>query len=109
MDVYCPYCDAGQEINHDDGFGYEEDITYEMQCSECEKNFVFTTSISFNHEAEKADCLNGEDHNYELTHTCPKEYSKMRCVYCTDERELTDEERGRFDIGTKKSYFEKTE
>ena len=58
MDVYCPYCDAEQEINHDDGFGYEEGIKHEMQCSECKKNFVFTTSISYNYEAEKATLKN---------------------------------------------------
>lgn len=61
MDIICPYCDAEQEINHDDGFGYEEGIKHEMQCSKCKKNFVFETSISFNYDAEKADHLNGTD------------------------------------------------
>ena len=39
MDVYCPYCGAEQEINHDDGYGYEEDRRYQQQCGECEKTF----------------------------------------------------------------------
>lgn len=107
MDIDCPYCDAGLNINHDDGFGYEEDVKHQMECDNCGKNFVFTTSISFYYEAEKADCLNGKKHNYELTHTFPKEFSKMRCVFCDDEREPTDKERIDFGLGTKKSYFDK--
>lgn len=107
MDVFCPYCGSEQEINHDDGFGYEEDVRHEMQCSECEKNFVFTTSISYDYKAEKADCLNNNNHKYILTHTSPKELSTMRCEYCDDSRELTDSERIKFGIGTIESYFEK--
>ena len=107
MDINCPYCDAELNINHDDGFGYEQDITHEMECDECDKRFVFTTSIIYYYEAKKADCLNGEDHKYELTYTHPKEFSKMRCEYCDDERELTDKERIDFKIGTKESYFVK--
>ena len=48
-DVKCPYCGHEQEINHDDGYGYEENENYEQQCFECEKYFNFTTSISFNY------------------------------------------------------------
>jgi len=107
MDLNCPYCDAELEINHDDGFGYEEDVKHEMNCKECDKNFVFTTSIHFYYEADKACCLNGEPHNYELTHTHPKEFSKMRCSMCCCEREMTDKEREKFNIGTKESYIEK--
>jgi hypothetical protein len=61
-DINCPYCDAGLDICHDDGFGYDEDRRHEMECWKCRKNFVFTTSIHFYYEAEKADCLNGEPH-----------------------------------------------
>lgn len=61
-DLNCPYCDAELDINHDDGFGYEEGKKHEMQCYSCDKNFVFETSISFYYEPEKADCLNGEPH-----------------------------------------------
>lgn len=34
-DLYCPYCDAGLEVCHDDGFGYEEGVAHEMCCKEC--------------------------------------------------------------------------
>jgi len=106
MDINCPYCDAELEVNHDDGFGYNENVKHQMECDECGKNFVFETVISFSYYPEKADCLNGAKHNYKLTHTCPKEFSKMNCSDCDDERELTDKERADFGIGTRQSYFE---
>jgi hypothetical protein len=81
-DVDCPYCGVGQEICHDDGAGYEEDATHEQECGDCEKVFVFTTSISFSYEAARADCLNGEKHKWERTHTWPKEFAKLRCSVC---------------------------
>lgn len=104
-DVECPYCDAELEINHDDGFGYDENTLHEMECGECEKNFVFSTSISFYYESFKADCLNNQDHTYELTHTVPRAFSTMRCKDCEETRELTDLERERFGIETKEEYF----
>lgn len=91
-DIECPYCEEGLDINHDDGYGYGEDETYEQECSNCGKTFTFTTSISFNYDVQKADCLNGGEHDYQLTHTHPKKYSKMRCQMCDDEREPTSEE-----------------
>lgn len=92
IDVHCPYCDAGQEINHDDGYGYEEDSLHEQQCSKCEKYFTFTTSILFVYEAHKADCLNGSPHNFKPTHTVPREYTMMECTMCDEKRKPTDEE-----------------
>jgi len=106
-DLECPYCGKGLNVNHDDGFGYEEGTAHEMECKHCNKSFVFYTSISFDYESEKADCLNDGKHNYEITNTCPMEFSKMRCSMCDDERDLTDQERKHFKIGTKESYFEK--
>ena len=38
-DVECPYCGAELEINHDDGYGYEEDGIYEQECRESEKAY----------------------------------------------------------------------
>lgn len=63
-DVECPYCGKGQEINHDDGAGYEEGCLHEQECSDCEKTFTFYTTISFDYEAYKADCLNGGEHKW---------------------------------------------
>ena len=85
-DVECPYCGEGQEINHDDGYGYDEDERHEQQCSDCDKHFVFTTSISYYYEAEKADCLNGGDHVVKMSCTYPREYSTMNCENCDYKR-----------------------
>lgn len=106
-DTNCPYCDAEIEINHDDGYGYEEDVTYEQTCSGCNSTFVFYTSIIFHYEPYKADCLNDGNHEYKKTHTIPEEYSIMRCTTCDNEREMTEEERISFGIGTKQSYIDK--
>lgn len=92
-DLECPYCEAEQEVCHDDGFGYEEDQRHEMECSKCEKKFVFTTSISYYYEPEKADCLNGiGPHDLQMSCTYPREYSDMRCRDCDFKREPTPDE-----------------
>jgi hypothetical protein len=105
MDLQCPYCEKELDICHDDGFGYDEGVKHQIECPHCGKSFVFETSISFYYEPAKADCLNGGNHDYQLTHTCPKEFSKMRCSMCDDKREPTDDERLKFNIGTKQSYM----
>lgn len=89
-DLECPYCDASLEINHDDGFGYEENVKHQMQCSECGKYFVFETDITFYYEPEKADCLNGSEHDWKATTTYPKEYTQIECMQCGERRELTE-------------------
>ena len=81
-DLNCPYCDAELEINHDDGFGYQQDVNHEMECNKCGKTFIFKTEISFSYEPKKADCLNDGGHEYKITNTFPKCLSKMRCVHC---------------------------
>lgn len=82
-DVECPYCGAGQEICHDDGYGYEEDRIHEQDCGKCGKTFAFNTSISFYYEAWKADCLNGGKHNFQEVRTYPKYYKHwVRCEDC---------------------------
>ncbi len=79
-DVECPYCGAGQEICNDDGHGMEEDVKHEQECSECEKYFIFTTSILVLHEASKADCLNGAPHDYAPTITYPREQDAVQSL-----------------------------
>lgn len=106
MDLECPYCEKWLDINHDDGFGYEEGITNKMECEHCGKSFVFTTSIIFYYEPQKADCLNNGEHNYQLSNTSPKEFSTMRCTMCDIERDMTDDEILKFKIGTKKNYMD---
>lgn len=91
-DVECPYCDNWQEINHDDGCGYAEDTAHTQKCGNCYKEFVFFTSISFYYESQKADCLNGSDHEYFASCTFPRRYTKMVCKNCDDKREPNEKE-----------------
>lgn len=63
-DTECPYCGCDVEINHDDGYGYEEGEQHQQECGECGKTFVFTTAIHFTYDTSKADCLNGSVHSY---------------------------------------------
>ena len=66
-DVECPYCGADVNINQDDGAGYDESETHQQECHACDKTFVFTTAISFDYRVNKADCLNGGEHQFKPT------------------------------------------
>ncbi len=83
-DLECPYCEADLDVCHDDGFGYSEGVAHEMQCYECEKNFVFHTSISFYYEPKKADCLNGSPHRLKIMETSRSTIT--RCKDCEYEK-----------------------
>ena len=85
-DVKCPYCNHPQNIDHDEGYGYEEDITYQQECPNCEKIFVYTTGIIYVYDTHQADCLNGGEHDYQPVHHYPKYWpSWVRCKLCDDE------------------------
>ena len=90
-DVECPYCGFDVEINHDDGYGYKEDILHHQECRHCDLMFVYTTQIHFYYDTRKADCLNGGNHKYKQTKTYPPEYARLRCEMCGDEKPLTKE------------------
>ena len=87
-DTNCPYCGADVEINHDDGYGYSEDELHQQECGDCGKTFTYTTMIHFRYRPRKADCLNGGEHDYRKTVTCPPEFARLRCKMCDDERPL---------------------
>lgn len=97
-DVICPYCEKEQDINHDDGYGYQEGVTHNQQCGFCNKYFVFQTSISFDYEVDKAACLNDGPHDFQPTRTFPKEYTEMECVACSETRKPTPEEKQKYSI-----------
>lgn len=58
-DVKCPYCETGQEINHDDGYGYEEGEHHTQECTNCEKEFEFTSMMSYDYSVY---CKDNKDH-----------------------------------------------
>ena len=97
-DVECPYCGKWQEINHDDGYGFEEDEKHEQYCGNCGKNFVYTTCIIYQYDAYKADCLNGKNHDLQPTNTIPKWATKMRCKDCGFERYPNENEKKIYSI-----------
>jgi hypothetical protein len=92
-DVECPYCGKGVEINHDDGYGYDESKTHNQECSHCDKTFAYSTLISFDYDAWKADCLNGGEHKWKKTLTHPPCFARHICEDCGEERPHTDEEK----------------
>ncbi|MEI6865548.1 hypothetical protein [Flavicella sp.] len=92
-DTNCPYCNAETEINHDDGFGYEDNKLHEQECWSCEKTFTFTTGIIYVYETFKADCLNGKDHEFKQTVTYPRQFTKFQCENCEEKRLPTKEEK----------------
>ena len=96
-DTKCPYCKAPQEICHDDGEGYTEDEIHEQECSECEKVFIFTTSIIYYYNAEKAPCKNGGSHDWKQAIGWPKEafIGIFRCQCCGEEKSREPMRRGR--------------
>jgi len=87
-DVECPYCGREVEINHDDGYVYEEGEPHQQECGGCEKTFVYYTSIHFYYDARKADCLNDGEHKWEKTITYPVEFTRLRCSDCGEEKPL---------------------
>jgi hypothetical protein len=52
--------------------------------------FVFYTSISFSYDTKKAPCLNGGKHRYKETFTMPRRYTRLRCVYCDNEANISE-------------------
>jgi rubredoxin len=91
-DMKCPYCGAGQKVFHDDGHGLEEDTPHEHGCRECGKYFVFHTTINYDYEPRKADCLNNGEHQLKMSNTYPRRHSRMRCKDCGFSRSPTPEE-----------------
>lgn len=81
-DMKCPYCDAGNKVCHDDGFGYQEDRAHEYECRYCGKMFVFYTTISFSYSPQKADCLNDGKHDLRFWSSYPRQFSRMSCRTC---------------------------
>ena len=106
-EVECPYCGHTQEIDHSEGYGYKEDNIYHQQCKNCGKSFAYSTYVSFSYNVWKCDCLNDGKHHWELSLASPREASNMICKDCGEERQLTDEERKKYNIGTLKDYLNK--
>lgn len=89
----CPYCNEELEINHDDGYGYEEYTIHEQSCSNCNKTFRYTTSISIHYKLKELPCANGEEHKLIEINGLPPAYFKYKrhCEYCGEEFVIDEE------------------
>lgn len=96
--VNCPYCGELTELNMDNGAYYNEDRRESDYCEYCDKYFMVSAYCVWSYEAEKADCLNDGKHKYKLTNTYPKIASRMQCLICDGERELTTSEKIKYKI-----------
>ena len=90
-DVKCPYCNKWQEIDHDDGYGYDEGVLHKQECDSCEKTFAYNTSISYCYSAYQADCLNGGSHKLR-TRASIQTDGEPRPI-CEDCGEIVEEEK----------------
>jgi hypothetical protein len=63
-EIECPYCEHAYDLCHDDGAFYNEGQSEEEKCPNCEKHFLVHSSMSWNFNAEKAECLNDGNHSW---------------------------------------------
>lgn len=83
----CPYCECEVEIDHDDGYGYEEDKIHQQECEVCAHTFIFTTQMRISYELDKANCLNGGKHKFKKVHHSPEYWPEWsRCEICGVEK-----------------------
>jgi glutaredoxin len=71
--VTCPYCNADQEIDHEDGYGYEEGEKHEQECFSCEAEFTFTTDISYSYNVycnDEAHVMSAYGDKWEFLFKC---------------------------------------
>lgn len=79
-DVKCPYCGTEQEVNHDDGYGYAEDEDYEQACTDCGKDFKFTTSVSIIY-SYTVHCQDGDHDMKPFGNEWPDMYECSKCDF----------------------------
>ncbi len=91
-EITCPYCEHSYDLNHDDGAFYDEEHRTEEECPKCEKKFMVSSSISWNFEGEKADCLNDGNHKWEKEYSLkhyPEFQDREICRQCDEKRRLS--------------------
>lgn len=90
----CPYCN--EEFYEElEGCQYEDNCLSETECPKCEKMFVFRTNVSISLDAYKADCLNGEKHDYRPTNwylVHEHQVGLYKCYDCENTKKMTKEE-----------------
>ncbi len=92
-EIECPYCEKSFDLCHDDGAYLSESSREEAECEHCGKCFMVSSSVSWYFEGEKADCLNGGEHDWQQSGGAPVEHfiGRFYCTQC-DRKEYRDEE-----------------
>ena len=108
--VTCPYCGKEFEVDwelfdYSDGF---EDVTNQQECPQCGKYVNITRSIIIDYEAEECPCQM-EDHQWVPYKTHPICFTRMHCIHCGLERQLTEKERFEHGIPTVDEYRKQLE
>lgn len=89
-EVKCPYCEKYVEINVDDFYeGHQE-----FECPNCSKNFEVFAEPSVNYTpGEKAECLNGGEHDWKLIKGVPEIHfwGRYRCKNCSARKSIDEE------------------
>ena len=65
-----------------------ESYPYSFKCEVCRMTFVIQVTLTYALSAQKANCLNGGNHDYEETFARPRKHAKLRCKNCYDEKPL---------------------
>ena len=104
-EITCPYCEKSFELCQDDGHGCEPGKSYEEECPNCDKTFVFAVDWYPHFTETQADCLNGGEHKFKQRKGVPKEYfvGRERCEDCNEER--VDEEANKKAMGEYLDYL----
>ena len=87
-EITCPYCEHSYDLCHDDGAFYNREGELEKEeCPECGKTFMVQSTMSWDFEGFKADCLNGGEHKWKQQSGYPREYFHGRfiCEDCGEE------------------------
>ena len=102
----CPYCHSKNEVDFETYWDkIANDEAFVMECYNCEKLFVVEPYTSVTFHTEECKCQ-GVDHEYEFSEAYPRCFSKMMCKHCGEERQLTEEERLKYGVGTIQEYVE---
>jgi hypothetical protein len=81
----CPYCEYSFEHEHDDGSVGDR---FEIECPICEKIFQYSIVTICCFDTNKANCLNGGEHDWEPVRGIPSELlvGIDRCKICGRKR-----------------------
>lgn len=109
--IECPYC--GQDANvENEELNFDEGAENIIECEECKKRFIATTSISIDFHSVECNCLNDSKHSYKLKGVFgPHDVGVCYCTKCHEEfdfdKSLQDESRLEYTVLNGIEYLHK--